>query len=269
MANGTVCGAWYNIGMKSITWNPWHGCHKISAGCAHCYVYRRDESISKDASVVVRTKDFYLPVRRSRDGSYKIPGGSFLDTCFTSDFFVEEADKWRAEIWEMMKIRSDLGFFFITKRIERMEKCLPSDWGDFGYPNVSVACTVENQAMADKRLPVYLKMPLRSRSIVCSPLLEKIELEKYLADDVTHLTAAGESGPEARVCDYDWVLDLRRQCLETGTSFYFMQTGALFRKDGKLYRVPRKIQHSQARKAGINYSAPRKRRPDNQLPLFE
>ena len=193
--------------MKSITWNPWHGCHKISAGCAHCYVYRRDESISKDASVVVRTKDFYLPVRRSRDGSYKIPGGSFLDTCFTSDFFVEEADKWRAEIWEMMKIRSDLGFFFITKRIERMEKCLPSDWGDFGYPNVSVACTVENQAMADKRLPVYLKMPLRSRSIVCSPLLEKIELEKYLADDVTHLTAAGESGPEARVCDYDWVLD--------------------------------------------------------------
>ncbi|MCB7206753.1 DUF5131 family protein, partial [Dorea formicigenerans] len=20
-------------------WNPWHGCHKISAGCEHCYVY--------------------------------------------------------------------------------------------------------------------------------------------------------------------------------------------------------------------------------------
>ena len=23
-------------------WNPWHGCHKISAGCKHCYVYRED-----------------------------------------------------------------------------------------------------------------------------------------------------------------------------------------------------------------------------------
>lgn len=28
-----------------VVWNPWHGCHKISPGCANCYVYRRDESI--------------------------------------------------------------------------------------------------------------------------------------------------------------------------------------------------------------------------------
>lgn len=269
MANGSVRRSWYNNGMRSIVWNPWHGCHKISAGCANCYVYRRDASIRKDASVVARTKDFYLPMRRLRDGGYKIPPGSFLDTCFTSDFFVEEADAWRPEIWEMMKIRSDLHFFFITKRIERMEACLPPDWGDFGYPNVSVACTVENQAMADRRLPVYLKAPLRRRSIVCSPLLERIDLKQYLTEDVTHLTAAGESGPDARVCDYEWVLDLRRQCVETGTSFYFMQTGACFRKDGKIYRVERKIQHSQARKAGINYSAPKKRTPDGQLPLFD
>ncbi len=33
-------------------WNPWHGCHKISPGCANCYVYRLDESIGKDASIV-------------------------------------------------------------------------------------------------------------------------------------------------------------------------------------------------------------------------
>lgn len=29
-------------------WNTWHGCHKISPGCANCYVYRRDETIGKD-----------------------------------------------------------------------------------------------------------------------------------------------------------------------------------------------------------------------------
>ena len=136
-----------------------------------------------------------------------------------------------------------------------MEKCLPPDWGERGYPNVSIACTVENQAMADYRLPIYLRMPLGARSIVCSPLLEKIELKKYLDGTVTNLTAAGESGNMARVCDYEWVLDLRRQCVETNTSFYFMQTGALFRKDGKLYRIERKIQHSQARKAKINFIA--------------
>ncbi|MBQ2628769.1 MAG: DUF5131 family protein [Kiritimatiellae bacterium] len=20
-----------------IIWNPWHGCHKVSEGCQHCY----------------------------------------------------------------------------------------------------------------------------------------------------------------------------------------------------------------------------------------
>jgi Bacteriophage protein gp37 len=255
LANGKACGTCYNIGMRSIIWNPWHGCHKISAGCAHCYVYRRDASCGRRADTVVKTGDFYLPMRRDRSGAYKIPQGSEVDTCFTSDFFVEDADPWRAECWEMMKIRSDLSFFFITKRIDRMEKCLPPDWGETGYPNVSIACTVENQAMADYRLPIYLKMPLAARSIVCSPLLEKIELKKYLDGTVTNLTAAGESGNMARVCDYEWVLDLRRQCVETNTSFYFMQTGALFRKDGKIYRIERKIQHSQARKAKINFIA--------------
>ena len=34
---------------KTIIWNPWHGCRKYSEGCERCYVYRRDESIGKDA----------------------------------------------------------------------------------------------------------------------------------------------------------------------------------------------------------------------------
>ena len=36
-------------------WNPWHGCKKLSPGCANCYVYRRDDSIGKDASIVTKT----------------------------------------------------------------------------------------------------------------------------------------------------------------------------------------------------------------------
>ena len=42
-------------------WNPWHGCRKISPGCQHCYVYRRDASVGRDASVVAKTGDFDLP----------------------------------------------------------------------------------------------------------------------------------------------------------------------------------------------------------------
>ncbi|MBR4466740.1 MAG: DUF5131 family protein, partial [Clostridia bacterium] len=61
-----------------------------------------------------------------------------------------------------------------------------------------------------------------------------------------------ESGPDARLCDYDWVLDIRRQCAAAGTAFHFHQTGACFRKDGRIYRIPRNQQGIQARKAGID-----------------
>ena len=50
---------------KSMMWNLWHGCHKLSAGCKHCYVYRGDARREVDSSVVVRTKNFDLPLRKS------------------------------------------------------------------------------------------------------------------------------------------------------------------------------------------------------------
>ena len=52
-------------------WNPWHGCHKISEGCRNCYMYRRDAEFGRDSSVVEKTHQFDLPVRHTRDGSWK------------------------------------------------------------------------------------------------------------------------------------------------------------------------------------------------------
>jgi len=76
------------------------------------------------------------------------------NTCFTSDFLLKDADPWREDCWLMMKRRSDLWFYFFTKRIDRFMECVPEDWGD-GYDNVLVGCTVENQEMADYRLPIF------------------------------------------------------------------------------------------------------------------
>jgi protein gp37 len=67
------------------------------------------------------------------------------------------------------------------------------------------------------------------------------------------VAASGESGNEARICDYEWVLNIREQCIEADIPFCFHQTGAKFLKDGKLYRIIRKYQISQAKKAGIDY----------------
>ena len=154
---------------RSVMWNLWHGCHKFSEGCRYCYVYRGDAKRNVDSSVVVKTKNFDLPVRTNKNGSFKIPSGTLVYTCFTSDFFVEDADAWRTEAWEMIRQRSDLHFLMITKRINRVMECLPVDWKD-GYDNVTICCTVENQLCADNRLPVYRAIPIKHKIIICEPL---------------------------------------------------------------------------------------------------
>lgn len=78
-------------------WNPWHGCHKKSAGCFNCYMYRRDAEFGKDSNIVTKTKDYDLGIKRKRDGSYKLNSDEKVYLCMTSDFFIEEADEWIKE----------------------------------------------------------------------------------------------------------------------------------------------------------------------------
>lgn len=245
-------------------WNPWHGCHKKSEGCLHCYVYRMDEKYGRDSSVVQKTAGFDLPVRRDKKGRYKIPGGELVYTCFSSDFLVEDADAWREEAWDMMRCRNDLEFLLITKCIERLAAVAPPDWGG-GWPHVTICATMENQARADERLPIYLQASVSRRIVICEPLLGPIHFGDRLGPWITRVVAGGESGPQARPCDFEWVRALRRQCDEKGVEFYFKQTGANFIKDGKHYRVPRREQHAQARKAGIS-TAWRERSSDEREP---
>jgi protein gp37 len=236
----------------SVNWNPWYGCKKISVGCENCYVYRNAAKYERDASAVKKNADFSLPLKRNRRKEYKILSGETVYTCFTSDFLLAEADEWRPETWQMIRERSDLNFMFITKRISRLAGVLPADWGN-GYANVSIGCTCENQARADERLPNFLGLPIKSRFIVCEPLFEEIDLSEYLSGGkIERVVAGGESGMNARICNYDWILRIREQCREYGVKFWFKQTGYRFVKDGRLYLIDRKAQHSQARNAGIN-----------------
>jgi len=154
-----------------------------------------------------------------------------------------------------MKERSDLRFFFITKRPERFFESLPSDWGD-GYGNVHICCTCENQEMTDKRLTVFLELPIKYRSIIHEPMLEAINIRHYLEkynSRIESVICGGESGNNARLCDFEWVLSTREQCIEYNVPFRFRQTGAKFRKGNRIYSIKRKYQMSQAARAGIDY----------------
>ena len=233
--------------------NPWHGCTKVSPGCKYCYVYRQDRMYGSEvsSSECRKTNNFNLPIKRKRDKSWKIESGNVVFTCFTSDFLLSDADEWRKECWQMMKQRSDLWFYFFTERIHRFMECVPDDWGD-GYDNVPVGCTVENPEMADYRLPIFKSRPIKHKIIIVLPLSGAGDLWAYLDDSIEEVSAGGESGLQARPCDYAWILAIREQCVRANVPFHFHQTGTKFIKNGKPYRIPRCHQHSPAPKANIN-----------------
>ncbi len=234
----------------SLLWSPWHGCHKCSEGCQNCYVYYLDKQRDKDASIVTKSKtNFNLPLKKDRQGKFKLVSGSEVATCFTSDFFLEEADEWRDEAWKIIKARPDVKFLICTKRVERIEKCLPSDWG-VGYSNVAIAVTCENQKRADLRLPIFENIPACKKFIFVAPILEKVNLEKFLKTGrFDRVSVGGESYTYARECNYDWVKDIFFQCEKYGVEFEFHQTGSNFVKDGKRYNIRHKNEYSQAKKA--------------------
>ena len=114
--------------------------------------------------------------------------------------------------------------------------------------------------MADRRLPVYLSLPLSHHSVMVEPMLTHVNLRPYFSKYrrcgrplIESVSAGGESGPEARPCVYNWILDLHLQCVENGVAFSYHQTGAKLVKDGKEYQIPREHQHEQAHKAGLDY----------------
>lgn len=231
-------------------WNPWRGCKKCSDGCLHCYIHKGDAKRGVNTSEIVKTDDFYKPVAKLKNGNFKMKSG-IVYMCFSTDFLIEEADEWRGECWEMIKSRPDCTFLFLTKRIERFSECVPEDWGK-GYENVVVCCTIENQKKADKKLSVFHELPIKHRCITAQPLLERIDIEKYL-DNVELVVVGGESDKDARPLEYDWVLDIREQCVRKNVEFEFRQCGTHFIKDGKQYKLQTRDLCSQARKAGINF----------------
>lgn len=74
---------------KAIPWNPWHGCKKVSPGCKNCFVYKMDKRYGRDTTIITKGKTTYE--LKDKD----CPPGSLVKLCFSSDFFIEEADEWR------------------------------------------------------------------------------------------------------------------------------------------------------------------------------
>ena len=124
--------------------------------------------------------------------------------------------------------------------------------GGTGYDNVVIGCTIENQKNADYRLSIFNKLPIKHKCIIAQPLLENINIEKYL-DGIELVIVGGESDINARPLNYDWVLNIREACIKKEVNFEFRQCGTYTIKDGITYKLQTKDLTRQAKLANINY----------------
>ena len=218
------------------------------------YIHKDDLKRNVNTNEIVKTKDFEKPIEKLKNGRYKMKSG-IVYQCFSTDFLIDEADEWRSLCWNMIRERQDCTFLFLTKRIDRFMSCIPDDWED-GYENVVVCCTIENQKNADYKLSIFKDLPIKHKCITAQPLLEKIDIEKYL-DDIVLVVVGGESDINARPFNYDWALSIREQCIRKNVNFEFRQCGTYTIKDGKQYKIQTKDLCKQAKLANINYKSNR------------
>lgn len=234
-------------------WNPWHGCRKISEGCQNCYMMYLDQKHgNKNPNIVYKTKNFDLPLKKDKNGSYKIKAGETIRVCMNSDFLIEEADAWRDEIWKIIRIRSDVIFYILTKRPERMIELLPKDIED-GYENVIFNVTCENQKRLDERIPILKKLPFKHKGIMIAPILGEVTIEKYLKEGfIEQVICGGENYGGSRDCNFDWIKTISNECKKYDVTFAFIETGTSFIKDNKKYIIKSKIvQSKMAYKANV------------------
>lgn len=95
-------------------------------------------------------------------------------------------------------------------------------WIPWPLPNVWLLVSVENQEMADERLPFLQATPAVVRGVSAEPLLGDIDMRRWLR--WLHWVITGcESGPDARPAPTDWFRSLRDQCKQARVPFFFKQ----------------------------------------------
>lgn len=225
------------------TWNPWHGCTKVSEGCKYCYMYRDKERYGQDPTTVMRSKsNFNAPLK------WKEP--TLIFTCSWSDWFIEDADEWRKEAWAIIKKTPQHTYQILTKRPERILQCLPDDWGE-GYPNVWLGVSVENEKNVN-RLWHLAHVPAKIRFVSAEPLLSHVYLgldaamqwngtqspdwNTRMKNLIHWVIIGGESGNETgkykyRECHFSWIEFIIQQCKEASVPVFVKQLGTFLGKE--------------------------------------
>ena len=225
------------IQWTEMTWNPVTGCTKISEGCAHCYAETMTKRLqgmgqhkySNGFKVTLHPEALSEPSRIMKPHKFFV--------CSMADLFHKDVPfDFIDSIMEVIELTPWHTYQILTKRPERMVEYFIGRAKRlhrlFDLPdNVWVGVTVESEREIP-RISVLRRLLTHSENIKfisCEPLLGDLGMLNLAAIDL--VIVGGESGPQARPMQKQWVLNIMRQCEEQCVNFFFKQWGT-FGEDG-------------------------------------
>ena len=208
------------IEWTGATWNPLTGCKKISPGCKHCYAERMARRL-KAMGLVNYAHGFELALH---ENSLRLPlQWRKSQTIFVnsmSDLFLQDVPKdFIKKVFDVMQRASWHTFQILTKRSERLLEISPDlPW----MANIWMGVSVENGEYTFRidnlrRTGAYIKF------LSIEPCLGP--LPNLNLRGIDWVIVGGESGPNARPLDPEWVMDIRNQCRKFNVPFFFKQWG--------------------------------------------
>lgn len=208
------------IQWTTATWNPWHGCTKVSPGCKFCYMYRDKERYNQRPEIVLRSKTtFNQPLKMAEP--------QMIFTCSWSDFFIEEADDWRPEAWDIIRQCPHHTFQILTKRPDRIREHLPPFWDEL--TNVWIGVSIESQEYTS-RAWILSQIPGPALKFISfEPLLGPISWTKAM-DFMDWIILGGESGNETgrykyRPAEMSWFAHLIEDAKDARIPVFMKQLG--------------------------------------------
>lgn len=148
-------------------------------------------------------------------------------TCSWSDWFIEEADAWREEAWEVIRKSPQHTFQILTKRPELALDRLPKGWP---LANVWLGVSIEDRKHGLPRLNALRQIPAAVRFLSVEPLLE--DLGEFSLNDIHWVIVGGESGPQFRPMKESWVDAVFENCKQAHIPFFFKQWGGKTKSGG-------------------------------------
>lgn len=220
------------IEWTDVTWNPVTGCTKVSLGCKHCYAERMARRLQgmghpnyrNGFRLTIHEHMLALPLQWRRPRRVFVNSMSDLFHQDVPDTFIERVFRTMAQAhWHVFQV--------LTKRAERLAKLAP----DLFWPqNVWMGVTVEHDATR-LRLDLLRSVPAAVRFVSFEPLIGRVRSPDLTGID--WVIVGGESGPNARPMDPEWVDEIYEACQAFEIPFFFKQWGGIRRRRaGRLFR---------------------------------